>query len=385
MSQQPEIQVETRLVDHPKLLAEACERWRQLEEIGIDTEFVRERTFYPGLGLVQIADGEASHLVDTVAIEDLEPLAAILRDPEVVKVFHSCGEDLEVLYHRFGEFPQGVFDTQIAATLAGWGGFLGYGRLVSALFDVELPKDKTRTNWLRRPLSEAQKTYAALDAAYLLPAYRQLRAELRRLGREDWARQELERLFDAERFLPDPEAAYLRLGASRSLAPRRLALLRSLAAWREEQARRRDLPRNFVLREKALVDVARRAPSTIKALHAIDSLHHRDVRRYGQTLILLARRALELPPERLPAARPAFDLRPYRRHVQRLRELAGEIAGELSLPPELVATRRTVEALVRRVATGEQQPLPEELRGWRREIVGQRLLESLGELGNRSS
>ncbi len=384
LSEELDVSVKLHLIETPEHLAEACEQWRRLEVVAIDTEFVRERTFYPALGLIQVADGVANYLVDAVAIEDLEPLAAILRDPAVTKVFHSCGEDLEVLYHRFGQFPRAVFDTQIAAAMTGWGASLGYGRLVSALFEVELPKDKTRTNWLRRPLSEAQKTYAALDVAYLIPACRRLRGELRRLGREDWVRQEIEALFDAERFLPDPENAYLRLGASRSLAPRPLALLRRLATWREEEARRRDLPRNFVVREKALIEVARRAPRTTNALRAIESLHPREIQRHGQTLLRFVRGALELSPEKLPQPRPALDLRPYRRQVEQLRKLSSELAEDLSLPRELVASRKTIEKLVRRVVAGKEPALPRELRGWRRDAIGERLLEVLREELRRS-
>ena len=378
MSSRPELDIETRLIETPQLLAEACREWRQLEAIGVDTEFVRERTFYAALGLIQISAAGATALIDTVAIEDLEPLARILRDEDVIKVFHSCGEDLEVLYHRFGEFPQNVFDTQIAAAFAGRGAALGYGKLVATMFGVDLPKDKTRTNWLKRPLSEAQKRYAALDVAFLLPAYTRLRAELRRFGREAWAREELEPLFDAERFLPDPEDAYRRIRAHRSLPPRALAILARLATWRERQARRRNLPRNFVVREKALVDIARRAPRSRSALVAIDSLHPRERERHGRALLQRVAEAKRRPADELPVAHRQFDLRPYRRLVERLRGLVGELAEELSLPPELLANRRTVEMLVRRSVTGREPTLPRELHGWRREVVGEPLLAAIG-------
>ena len=362
------------------MLSRACAAWRRRRAIGVDTEFVRERTFYPGLGLIQISDGSVSFLIDTVAISDLEPLHAVLIDPAVTKVFHSCGEDLEVLHHRFGEFPRGVFDTQVAATLAGLGSSPGYAALVTAMYGHELPKDKTRTNWLRRPLSDAQLTYAALDVVYLLPAYERLRERLSDLGRESWLGEELEPLFDAERFLPDPERAYLRIGARRSLAPRQLATLRALSAWRERQARRRDLPRNFVIREEALVDVARRGPRTQEALSAIDSLRPSDVRRHGPALLRHVLKALELPAADLPQPTPAFDKRPYRGHVEQLRSRVRQVAEELSLPPEIVAKRKTIESLVRRVVTGKEPKLPRELRGWRREVIGDRLLESLRSL-----
>ncbi len=373
--------VERQIIETTPDLASACRRWRQLPAVGVDTEFVRERTFYPGLGLIQVSDGTVSCLVDTVAIRDLEPLLEVLKDPAVTKVFHSCGEDLEVLYHRFGEFPQGVFDTQIGATLSGLGTAPGYGRLVSALFGVELPKDKTRTNWLRRPLSDAQLAYAALDVAYLVPAYTRLGDRLRRLGRESWLREDLEPLFNADRFLPDPERAYLRIAARRSLAPRQLAALRSLAAWRERQARRRNLPRNFVLREKAMVDVARRRPKTLRALGAIRSIHPREIERHGKALLRMLERSSRLAADALPQAAPAaVDLNPYRGHVRQLRAKVASVAEALSLPPESLATRKTIESLVRRAVAGKTPRLPRELRGWRRAAVGDALLENLEEL-----
>ncbi len=371
------LNVERQIIESAPALARACRSWQRLPAIGIDTEFVRERTFYPGLGLIQVSDGDVSFLIDVVAISDLEPLRAVLSSPEVTKVFHSCGEDLEALHHRFGEFPRGVFDTQVAATLTGEGGSIGYAALAASMFGVELPKDKTRTHWLRRPLDDAQLRYAALDVVYLLPAWERLRERLRGLGRESWLREELEPLFDAERFLPDPERFYLRIGASRSLAPRQLAVLRALCAWRERQARRRNLPRNFVVREKALVDVARRSPRAQKALAAIDSLRPGDVKRHGAALLRQVRRALDLPDAELPRPAPALDLRPHRGKVKRLRSLVSRVADELSLPPEVVANRKTVERLVRRAVAGTEPVLPEELRGWRREVVGERLLDLL--------
>ncbi len=366
------------VVDTRERLVAAAERWRRCPAIGVDTEFVRERTFYPALGLIQIADARAITLVDTVAIEDLEPLTALLEDPAVTKVLHSCGEDLEVFYHRFAGFPRNVFDTQIAAALAGLGASLGYARLVETLFSVELPKDSTRTNWLRRPLSPAQEDYAALDVAYLLPAWRRLRRDLEESGRDSWLEEELEGLFQVGRFLPPPERAYRRLGAWRSLNPRQLAVLQRLAAWRERQARRRDLPRNFVLREKALVEVARRVPRTLTALREIDSLGRRELERHGRTLLRLVRQATAQPATDLPETRPPIDLTPHRRLIQKLRAQVAETAGALSLPPELLATRKTVEKLLRRVVAGKTPALPRELRGWRRAVIGEALLEILG-------
>jgi hypothetical protein len=187
-------------VDAPDALADACARWRGAGVLGIDTEFVRERTFYPGLGLIQVTDGDAVALVDPVALGDLCPLERVFADEGIVKVLHSCSEDMEVFFHRFGALPRPVFDTQVAAAFLGLGYSPGYSALVEALFGVEVPKHLTRTNWLRRPLSADQKRYAALDVAHLLPCYDVLSEGLRRCGRDAWAAEEFAQLVDAGRF-----------------------------------------------------------------------------------------------------------------------------------------------------------------------------------------
>lgn len=358
----------TAVVDSAADLGERCERWLAEPALGVDTEFVRERTFYPGLGLVQVSDGREHSLIDPLAIDDLEPLQRVLLAPGVTKVFHSCGEDLEVLFHRFGAFPRPIFDTQIAAAFAGLGFSLGYGHLVSALFGVELPKGETRSNWLRRPLSRRQRTYAALDVAYLLCAHRRLEPELERLGRRTWAAEEVAQLADECRFLPDPETVYRGLGGW-NLSPRELAVLKAIAAWREREARRRDLPRNFVLPQQAVLEIARRQPRSPAALAQVRALRDADRRRHGNALLDLVGEAAELPPEELPPRRRRpLDLTPYRQEVRRLRRAVAEKAADLGLPPELLAARKTVERLVRRAVAGK--PAAKILDGWRREVLG---------------
>ncbi|HEX9731676.1 MAG TPA: ribonuclease D [Thermoanaerobaculia bacterium] len=369
-------------VDAPDALADACARWRGADVLGIDTEFVRERTFYPGLGLIQVTDGDAVALVDPVALGDLCPLERVFADEGIVKVLHSCSEDMEVFFHRFGALPRPVFDTQVAAAFLGLGYSPGYSALVEALFGVEIPKHLTRTNWLRRPLSADQKRYAALDVAHLLPCYDVLSEGLRRCGRDAWAAEEFAQLVDAGRFDVDPRTVFRGIRRSRGLDRRQLAVLRELAAWREEEARRRDLPRNFVLREAVLPDLARRPPRTPQELAAVDGLRPEDVRRYGRAVLDAIGRALELPEDELPERLPRpLDLSPYQKEVDAMRRAVAATAEELGLPPELLATRRTVEKTARRVLAGKERPLPRELRGWRRAVVGERLLELAASLG----
>ncbi len=355
------------LVDDGRQLEELCDRWMGLAALAVDTEFVRERTFFPGLGLIQINDGRVNALIDPLAITDLEPLAAVLDAPTVTKVLHSCSEDMEVFFHRFGRVPQPLFDTQVAATLAGFGMSMGYGSLVQQLCGVELPKGETRSNWLKRPLRPAQLTYAALDVAYLLPIHRYLQESLDQMGRSAWLSEEMQRLADTSRFLPDPETLYLQIGHP-GLGRRELAVLRSLAAWRERKARSRDLPRNFVLSKAALVELASRRPHNREALEDISSLRPADRKRRGDTLLKLIRAVKKLPADELPERlRRPLDLSSHRSKVDALRRAIKQRAKDLQIPPEFLANRKLAEGILRRALRGQEPVTPPDLSSWRTE------------------
>jgi len=364
-------------IDTPAALAEAAARWRGASAIGIDTEFVRERTFYPRLGLLQVADGERSALVDPLALPDLEPLRQVLVDPAILKVVHSPSEDMEVLFHRFGEFPSPLFDTQVGAALAGLEAAMSYQRVVRELLGVELEKGETRTDWLRRPLSPAQIQYAAHDVELLLPLYREIKSRLDAAGRLAWLLEESGRLRDATRFLPPAEDAYLRLGGLGGLDRRQLGALRALAAWRERQARERDLPRNFVLKESALVTLARRQPQRLAELADVPDLPPKQVERYGETLLRILREVRQLPIEELPATRPrgARDER-GRELVDKLQEAVRVRAESLGINPTLLASRRELKLLL---TTPADRLPPPALAGWRWEQVGADLEPLLAE------
>ena len=380
------VPTEPTLVDTADELARCCARWRRLPALGVDTEFVRTRTFFARLGLIQLGDGERNVLVDPVKIEDLDPLAEIFQAENIVKVFHSCGEDLEVLYHRFEAVPHPLFDNQLAAALTGMGSSLSYHRLVQELFDVDLPKGETRSNWMKRPLSDAQQRYAGLDVAYLLPTWEYLRPRLEARGRDVWLEEEIDQLGDPDRFLPDPDEIYHGF-ANHSLDPRQLAALRSVAAWREREARRRDLPRNFVLPKQALVSLVRVWPRSERELDRVKGLRDEDIRRHGRHLLGLLRDARKLPRNELPKSIPRpLDLSPYRRQVSALRTAVADWAEELELPPELVANRRTLENLARRLLLGKDPLPPGEIEGWRRQLLADVLAEvNLGEKRGKAS
>ncbi|MEM8933523.1 MAG: ribonuclease D [Acidobacteriota bacterium] len=379
-----------RYLESAEDLARAVERWRSHDAVALDTEFVRERTFYPALGLVQVAvDGEDGEpeitLVDPVAIDDLSPLAALLDDLSVTKVLHSASEDVEVFQHHLGTVPRPLFDTQIAAGFGGLRASMGLARLVDAILDLHLPKGETRSNWLRRPLRPAQRHYAALDVAYLLDIHRRLRARLDDFGRAAWVAEDTAAMVAPERFATAADGSLhpalwhkLGRGARPPLDPRRLAALRELVEWRERRARDRDLPRGFVLADGDLTPLARVLPTSRSALQKVRGIDHRKVLRHGDGVLAAIERAMALPTAALPEPmRPGIDLSGHKKLVERLRRRVRRIATDLGLEPELLATRRTVERLTRRHIEAETPVLPRELRGWRAAVVGEPLIEEL--------
>lgn len=378
------MQQETPSSSSPTLIAskrdleEACARWRDEPVVALDTEFVRTRTFYPRLGLVQVADSAGCHLIDAVAIPDLRPLLGLIDDRDTLKVLHSCGEDLEIFYHLFETFPRPVFDTQIAATLAGYGSSLGYQSLVRTLLHRDLPKEETRSNWLQRPLTPSQTAYAAEDVAYLLPVHARLQREVEQRGRSEWMQEEVERLEQGCRFNLDPRRAYLRIRRAASLPPRQLAILQALSRWREQEARDRDLPRNFVIKEKVLLALATEQPTHPRQLAEIPELSPGERRRSGAALLWLIREARDLPAKDLPRATPPRAPSVLRKRLlEGLRRQVRRRADELDLPPEFLVQRRVLSQLVKNVELGEEEPLPPELSGWRRQVIGDELLEKV--------
>jgi ribonuclease D len=355
-------------------LAEAARRWAAAPVLGLDTEFVRTNTFYHRLGLIQVSDGETSWLLDPLAVRDLAPLAEVFRSPNV-KVLHSASEDIEVFHRALGVLPEPLFDSQVAGALAGAGAFLSYQKLVAAYLGVELAKEETRTDWMARPLTAAQLAYAAEDVVFLVPLYERLVRDLESLGRLSWAQEDSAALLDTSRLETDDNAAYLRIKGAGRLDRRQLGALQILAAWRDREARRRDLPRNFVLKEPLMLDLASKRPKILRDLQKLPSYDPRQGARDGATWLQLLAEADARPDAELPPRLGGKPPSPAVREAEtRLRELVRRRAEELNVPPEILAPRRTLDALIR-LTVGQPDPrLPRELQGWRREAVGEDLL-----------
>jgi ribonuclease D len=350
-------------------LGELLAKLQSCTHIGLDTEFLRERTYRAELCLVQLSSSSDAACVDPLAVRDLAPLGEILTSSAVTKVMHASRQDVEVLYPIAG-LVRPVFDTQIAAALTGLPAQIGYGELVRRLLGKELSKSHTRTDWSRRPLSPEQIEYALDDVRYLLPLMTILEEQLERSGRRTWLAEELFALEDARNIAPDPADAWLRIKGLRSLDPARERLAQLLAEWRERRAIERNRPRGWILDDVALREMVMQVPRTMEALASIPEFPAGVLKHCGAELLDCVRSAAvpEPPPPISVRGRPD----PLKTAlVKKLGGLNQTIAGELGLSPEVLATRRDLELLVdgrRDVGV---------LRGWRRDVVGNRLLAAL--------
>ncbi len=351
-------------------LDELARQLRTADRVAIDTEFLRERTFFPRLCLLQVAADRGIWCVDTLALP-LDPLAPLLEAPAVRKLAHAARQDLEALRHAVGRVAAPVFDTQIAAACAGLKPQIGYAELVRTLLGVSLDKAHTRTDWSRRPLSREQLSYAADDVRYLEEIAALLEQRVRELGREDWVREDCAALADPRLYESDPESAWERLGAIARLEPRARGRARALAAWRERTAQQRNLPRAWILPDAAIYEVAEAAPADRDELARIRSMPSPYAAKFAEGLLATLRDAAttgDADDEPARAARPSDA---ERAAIERMARVLDSRAAELGVSAEVLATRGQIKAL----ATGTREIGA--LRGWRRAVIGERLLAAL--------
>lgn len=362
-------------------LQHCVDQLNSCDAVALDTEFMRTDTFFPILGLIQVYNGYTCWLIDPLAVTDLEPLAEILVNPKIIKVFHSSSEDLEVLRHVLGVVPEPLFDTQVAAALTGYGFSKGYAGLVDVILGIHVPKGETRSDWLQRPLSDAQLGYAASDVTHLFPVYRRLCDGLEQLGRSEWMQQEMAALVSKASARDDVAEYFLKVKGAWQLDQRGLSALQLLCEWREMEARDRNRPRNRVLPDKVLLDFIVKRPKDKRGLSDIEGMHPGIIRRYSDTLFELLQRGLGMEnancPDPLPEPLPrqAGDL------IKQLKKVVTAQAEKLDLPPEILARKRDIEMLVRPLMEQNQVQLPDSLAsGWRYQEVGRQLQQAASEL-----
>ncbi len=358
-------------IDTPEDLARFCDAIRDSEWLALDTEFIRERTYHPRLCLLQVCNDEIAACVDPLAIKDMMPLLDVLFDGRILKVFHAARQDLEIFLHDWQQIPLPLFDTQPAAALLGYGDQIGYANLVKQILGVDLPKDHSRTDWSRRPLGEGQIRYALDDVIYLGKVYLQMRGQLSELNRLQWLVDDFAELANPATYRSVPEDMWKRVKGRQRVHGMKLAALQQLAAWREQQALIRNLPRKWVLKDEVMVDLAKRAPTEKKQLEHIRGLEPGAIRRDGEQLLAVLKSSQNIPMDAWPVEQ--FTANKMTSQQQAMTDLLSTalriIAEQQQLSPSAIATRKQLEKIVRGEADCEL------LKGWRKSVAGTTLTQ----------
>lgn len=358
-------------------LSAFCERAARFDAIAVDTEFLRERTYHPRLCLVQVATPDECAVIDVIAIDNLAPLAILMRDEGTVKVFHACSQDMEVLNYTLGALPAPIFDTQVAAAFLGERMQTSYNGMVHTFCGVTLPKSESLTDWSRRPLTPEQIEYALDDVRYLIKAYRVIMDRLDESGRVDWVLDEIRPLTDRSHYVVDRRVAFKRVKRVNSLTRRQLAVARELAAWREAKAEYANIPRRWLMSDEVLVALSKRPPhdaSSLRRVRGTEQLSDADV----ATALSAIARGESCPADKYPfiarAHKPASpELESVIDLMYALIRLVGERSG---VATAMIASR---DDLVEYVDRPQDSPLRE---GWRFELVGTMIDDLLnGDIG----
>jgi ribonuclease D len=366
-------------IDTAAGLTEACATLAKAPVLTVDTEFHRESTYYPQFALLQIASREACYIVDPLKIEDLGPVWELFSNRDILKVFHAGSQDIEIIVNLSGHMPLPVFDTQVAAALLGYGQQIGFGNLVQRLLKKNLPKQESFSDWLARPLSHQQLEYAADDVIYLMPIYQQLHDELTARGRRGWLDEEQRMLCDIARYQDNPSECFRRVKGANKLKGQKLAVLQALAAWREAEAQKRDLPRRRILADEPLVELAKRDKLNPQVMERMRGLTAGIIKRFGNDILAAWQQGSRTPESEWPQFAPrshhtsGTDLR-----QELLDTLVRLRAEEEKIACHILATKSDLAELASwgKNCKGEPPALPC-LHGWRRELVGEDLLRLL--------
>jgi ribonuclease D len=347
-----------------------CEHIQKASWLALDTEFLREKTYYPKFCLLQIATPDWVACVDPIALPDLSDLFDAIYNPNIVKVFHSCHQDLEIFFQMTSKVPGPIFDTQVAAPLLGYQDNPGYAMLVSSLLNINLNKAHTRADWSKRPLTEAEIQYAADDVIYLCQIYQIMLKKLESLGRAGWLKNDFLELENPNNYQVIPEKAWLKLRGKNKLTSKQLSVVQALTEWREKTAQAENRPKTWLLRDELIFDMAKLQPETMADLANIRNINERTVHRYGRKLCELIAIAKNNEPQPLKEKDKA--IKKNQQHEAILDILTALVrirAEENSLNPTILATRKDLEALL----FNEEEDCPL-LHGWRYSMAGKELV-----------
>jgi ribonuclease D len=358
------------LISSTEALAAACARLAAHPFVTVDTEFLRETTYYPKLCLIQMASSDEAVLVDPLAADlSLDPFLSLMADKGVVKVFHSARQDLEIVWNLGGLLPEPLFDSQVAAMVCGYGDSVSYEQLANDLAKARIDKSSRFTDWSRRPLSDAQLAYALSDVTHLVKVYEVLIAQLKANGRLAWLDEEMGVLTSPETYRANPENAWKRLGG-RLRKAREIAVLIEVAAWREREAQARDVPRGRILKDDALIDIATTAPRTADALGRLRSIPNGFERsRTAADILEAVERGLARDPKSVPVPERTRRGAAAGAVVELLKVLLKAVAEQEGVAPKIIATIEDLDA----IADDDGADVPV-LHGWRRTIFGEKAL-----------
>lgn len=367
MTELVELSAEIHWLTTNEALADACQGWLCCGHLVVDTEFVRRKTFYPIPALIQCFDGHTVYMIDPLPITDWQPLADVLVAPGVLKVFHACSEDLEVFARLCDIIATPVFDTQIASALMGKRPSMGYNTLVQEICDIDLPKDETNSDWLQRPLTTRQIDYAAHDVYYLHQAFHELLAATTAKGRAEWVLEDSAAFGSNLSSLIAPEDYYLKLKGAWKLNQRQLAIARALCAWREDKVRIMDKPRSWVVKDQALLAMAKIQPRFVEELGKIDGLPEGVIRKNGKELLDLIARWQEAPASDLPALLEPPLNTSHKQVMASFKDKAQQCADEMGLAVEVLLSKKDMTRIIQDRLKGETGELT--LAEWRKPLI----------------
>ncbi|MFB3100310.1 MAG: ribonuclease D [Gammaproteobacteria bacterium] len=355
-------------IENEEDLAKLCEQLKGSNWLAVDTEFERIKTYYPELCLIQVANADVAAIIDTIAITNLDTFFEILYDESITKVFHSAHQDLEIFLNLKGSVPTPVFDTQIAAPLLGYAEQIGYAKLVKQTSGVELSKAFTRSDWKFRPLNKGQLEYAINDVIYLGLIYVEFVEKLEKLNRSSWLVKDFSALADPDRYQPDPEHVWKKIREAKKLKGEKLAVLQKLAAWREVTARQENRPRNWLIKDDAIVDMAQLLPENMSELSRIKNLQDRFLNKHGEILLGIIRIARNNSPEPLVEVVRREKLTGQEEAMVDALSVIVRLQAEIhEMNPNTLASRKELQTFV------QNQDESKLLSDWRKSLIGDAL------------